>query len=45
VPVNSPCITGSGSVAGGGAQPQAQGARQTTGVDALNQLLGQGLPK
>jgi phospholipid/cholesterol/gamma-HCH transport system substrate-binding protein len=43
VPVNDPCVTGSGSLSASGTQ--SQGATQTRGVDALNQILGQGLAK
>jgi phospholipid/cholesterol/gamma-HCH transport system substrate-binding protein len=43
VPVNDPCVTGSGSLVGAGAQSQA--TPRTRGVDALNQILGQGLAK
>ncbi|MCU1448181.1 MAG: virulence factor Mce family protein [Acidimicrobiales bacterium] len=41
VPVNDPCVTGSGSTSAAGSQSQA--ASQTRGVAALNQILGQGL--
>ena len=47
VPINDPCVTGAGSagLTGGQAQGQPQAGRQTRGVDALNQILGQGVAK
>jgi virulence factor Mce-like protein len=45
VPVNDPCITGAGSagLTGGAAQSQSQAPTQTKGVQAVNQIVQQGL--
>jgi len=45
VPSNDPCITGAGSagLTGGGAQAQSRGPAPATGVQAVNQILQQGL--